>query len=252
MTSSGLDLGSERILIDGISSVNGNHNGGDIEIGNDGFLYVATGDAGRDPRGDSGGGGANDAAQDLSLLNGKILRVDRSTGRAAPGNPFTGAGTADCRIRGNAPSTPTTTCREIFAFGLRNPYRFAFDPNTERDALLHQRRRAEHPRGGQRGPRRCELRLATARRALSTGAEPAVPGPHRWTDRSDHRLQPRRRVVRHRWRIRPRRRLARRVRRDVPRVGWGIRHDVGLGRRIRSGVRRSCSSTPHGRPTWRS
>ncbi len=130
MTSSGLDLGSERILIDGISSVNGNHNGGDIEIGNDGFLYVATGDAGRDPRGDSGGGGANDAAQDLSLLNGKILRVDRSTGRAAPGNPFTGAGTADCRIRGNAPSTPTTTCREIFAFGLRNPYRFAFDPNT--------------------------------------------------------------------------------------------------------------------------
>ncbi len=127
MSGAGLDLASERILIDGISSVNGNHNGGDIEIGNDGFLYVAVGDAGRDPR---GGSGANDAAQDLSLLNGKILRVDRSTGRAAPGNPFDGPGTADCRIRGNAPSTPTTTCREIFAYGLRNPYRFAFDPNT--------------------------------------------------------------------------------------------------------------------------
>jgi len=130
MTSNGLDLGSERILIDGISSVNGNHNGGDLEVGNDGYLYVAVGDAGRDPRGDSGGGGANDAGQDRSLLNGKILRVDRSTGRAAPGNPFTGPGTADCRIRGNTPSTPQTICREIFAFGLRNPYRFAFDPNT--------------------------------------------------------------------------------------------------------------------------
>ena len=130
MTSSGLDLASERILIDGISAVNGNHNGGDLEVGNDGYLYIAAGDAGRDPRGDSGGGGANDAAQDRSLLNGKILRVDRSTGRAAPGNPFTGPGTADCRIRGNAPSTPQTICREIFAYGLRNPYRFAFDPNT--------------------------------------------------------------------------------------------------------------------------
>jgi glucose/arabinose dehydrogenase len=130
MTSNGLDLGSELILIDGISSVNGNHNGGDVEIGNDGYLYIATGDAGRDPRGDSGSAGANDAAQDRSLLNGKILRVNRSTGRAAPGNPFTGPGTADCRIRGNAPSTPRTICREIFAYGLRNPYRFAFDPNT--------------------------------------------------------------------------------------------------------------------------
>ena len=130
MNSNGIDLGSERFLVDGISSVNGNHNGGDIEIGNDGYLYIAAGDAGRDPRGDSGGAGANDAAQDLSLLNGKILRVDRSTGRAAPGNPFSGPGTADCRIRGNAPSTPTTTCREIFAYGLRNPFRFAFDPNT--------------------------------------------------------------------------------------------------------------------------
>ena len=130
MTSNSLDLGSELILIDGISSVNGNHNGGDIEVGNDGYLYVATGDAGRDPRADSGSAGANDAAQDRSLLNGKILRVDRSTGRAAPGNPFTGPGTADCRIRGNVPSTPRTVCREIFAYGLRNPYRFAFDPNT--------------------------------------------------------------------------------------------------------------------------
>lgn len=130
MNEGSLDLASEQILVDRISSVNGNHNGGDIEIGNDGFLYIAVGDAGRDPRGDSGSAGNNDAGQDRSLLNGKILRVDRFTGFAAPGNPFTGAGTADCRLRGNRPDTPTSVCREIYSFGLRNPYRFAFDPNT--------------------------------------------------------------------------------------------------------------------------
>ncbi len=53
-----------------------------------------------------------------------------STGEPAPGNPFSGPGTASCRVRGNVPSTPTTTCQEIYAWGLRNPFRFAFDPNT--------------------------------------------------------------------------------------------------------------------------
>lgn len=130
MDENGLDLRSEKILVDRISSLGGNHNGGDVEIGNDGFLYITTGDAGRDPRRDSGSAGSNDAAQDLSLLNGKILRVDRNTGFAPKTNPFTGAGTADCRTRGNTASTPTSTCREIFSAGLRNPYRFAFDPNT--------------------------------------------------------------------------------------------------------------------------
>ncbi|MEO1058105.1 MAG: PQQ-dependent sugar dehydrogenase, partial [Actinomycetota bacterium] len=121
---------SEQVLLDNISSVNGNHNAGDLEVGNDGFLYVATGDAGRDPREDSGGGGGNDAAGDLSLLNGKILRLDRATGAPAAGNPVGGAGSVACGSRGNRPDTPTTNCQEIFASGLRNPYRFAFDPNT--------------------------------------------------------------------------------------------------------------------------
>ncbi len=131
MNEDGLDLGSELVLVDRISSVAGNHNGGDIEVGNDGYLYIAVGDAGSDPRGNSGSAGGNDAAQDRSLLNGKILRVDRSTGFAAPDNPFVGEpGATDCRVRGNSPATPTTNCKEIFSYGLRNPYRFAFDPNT--------------------------------------------------------------------------------------------------------------------------
>jgi glucose/arabinose dehydrogenase len=115
--------GSEVVLLDNISSVGGNHNGGDLDIASDGFLYVAIGDAGRDPRGGSGG---NDAAQDLSLLNGKILRLTLD-GQPAPGNPVSGAGTVACGSRGNTPATPDTACQEIFAYGLRNPYRFAFD-----------------------------------------------------------------------------------------------------------------------------
>ena len=112
------------MLVDNISSVAGNHNGGDLDIGSDGNLYVSIGDAGSDPRAD---GGIN-AARDLSLLNGKILRVTLD-GQPAPGNPLSGAGTEPCATRGNTPSTPTTNCQELFAWGLRNPYRIAFDPN---------------------------------------------------------------------------------------------------------------------------
>ncbi|HEY0521154.1 MAG TPA: PQQ-dependent sugar dehydrogenase, partial [Ilumatobacteraceae bacterium] len=127
MSGDAINPASEVVLVDNISARNRNHNGGDLEIGADGFLYISIGDAGTDPRADSN---PNDAAQDLSLLNGKILRVDPSTGDPAPGNPISGPGTASCRVRGNLPTTPTTSCQELFAWGLRNPFRFAFDPNT--------------------------------------------------------------------------------------------------------------------------
>ena len=78
---------SELVLLDNIGSPGGNHNGGDVAIGNDGFLYVSVGDGGCDPRENSGCAGGNDAAQDLSLLNGKILRVNRSTGAPAAAPP---------------------------------------------------------------------------------------------------------------------------------------------------------------------
>ncbi len=130
ITGDTIDPATEVVLLDGISSVAGNHNGGDLDIGKDGMLWISVGDAGRDPRGDSGSAGANDAAQDLSLLNGKILRIDPATGGPAPGNPYSGDGTAPCRVRGNTPTTPTTTCQEVYASGLRNPWRFAFDPNA--------------------------------------------------------------------------------------------------------------------------
>jgi glucose/arabinose dehydrogenase len=125
---------SEVVLLDNLDAAGGEHYAGDLEIGKDGMLWIAVGDGGVDPRGDSGSDdevvGANDSPQDLSLLNGKILRVDPATGAPAPGNPYSGAGTASCRVRGNTAATPTTTCQEIWASGFRNPYRFAFDPNV--------------------------------------------------------------------------------------------------------------------------
>lgn len=84
------------------------HHGGQIAFGPDGMLYLAPGDGGccGDP---------NNNAQNLNVLLGKVLRIDvRSQPYTIPaGNPFTGR--ADARA-------------EIWASGLRNPWRFSFDP----------------------------------------------------------------------------------------------------------------------------
>jgi glucose/arabinose dehydrogenase len=91
-----------------------NHNGGWVGFGPDGFLYVATGD----------GGGANDlhgstgSGQNRNTLLGKILRIDVNGGSTygiPDGNPFKG---------------DTTKREEIWAFGLRNPWRCSFDRQT--------------------------------------------------------------------------------------------------------------------------
>jgi len=87
-----------------------NHNGGAIQFGPDGYLYVALGDGGS-------GGDPEDRAQNMNSLLGKILRLDVSpaTGYAIPGsNPFAGGGGAS----------------EIWLSGLRNPFRFSFDRTT--------------------------------------------------------------------------------------------------------------------------
>lgn len=88
----------------------GNHNGGTLAFGADGFLYIGLGDGG------SGGDPGNRAQDDAELL-GKMLRIDVSNGLGSgysipPSNPFAGG------------SLPLP---EIWASGLRNPYRFSFD-----------------------------------------------------------------------------------------------------------------------------
>lgn len=92
-----------------------NHNGGQITFGDDGYLYIATGDGGS-------GGDPQGNGQSLQTLLGKILRidVDTATGGRNYGipsdNPFAG------NTAGNR--------EEIYAYGLRNPWRFSFDPVT--------------------------------------------------------------------------------------------------------------------------
>lgn len=119
--------GSELVLIDNILSPNSNHNGGDLQFGKDGFLYISVGDGGADYAGDSGGAGDNDAARDSHVLLGKILRITRD-GNIPPTNPFQGANSARCNTTGI--TTPGNQCQETFASGLRNPFRIAFDPNA--------------------------------------------------------------------------------------------------------------------------
>jgi Glucose / Sorbosone dehydrogenase/CARDB len=88
-----------------------NHNGGMLAFGADGYLYIAIGD-------DGTGGGTPPDAQRLDVVFGKILRIDVNSGNPyaiPPTNPFVGRAGA----RG-----------EIWALGLRNPWRFSFDRAT--------------------------------------------------------------------------------------------------------------------------
>jgi glucose/arabinose dehydrogenase len=89
-----------------------NHNGGLLLFGPDGYLYVGLGD---------GGGGASANGQDLGTLLGKMLRLDVDD--AEPGLPY--AVPPDNPFVGQPGARP-----EIWAFGLRNPWRFSFDRAT--------------------------------------------------------------------------------------------------------------------------
>ena len=105
------DPASEQILLT-FSQPYANHNGGQLAFGPDGYLYIATGDGG------SGGDPQNNAQNPSSLL-GKILRidVDQSGGGQNYGIP------ADNPFANNTQGYR----EEIYALGLRNPWRFSFD-----------------------------------------------------------------------------------------------------------------------------
>lgn len=97
-----------------------NHNGGDIEFGPDGFLYVGFGDGG-------GSGDPDGNAQDTNNIMGAMVRIDVQGGSPygiPAGNPF--EANAVC-----VDGFGTDSCPEIFAWGLRNPWRFSFDALTD-------------------------------------------------------------------------------------------------------------------------
>lgn len=117
-----VDPASEHPLIPFIAVGIPNHNGGDLAFGKDGMLYVSVGDGGVDTPGGTG------KAQDLGDLHGKILRVRRD-GTSPRSNPFAGKGSVACAKQPTGTAPAGKRCAEVFASGLRNPYRIAFDPS---------------------------------------------------------------------------------------------------------------------------
>ena len=106
-----LDESSEKFLLD-IDQPYSNHNGGDLSFGPDGYLYIGTGDGGS-------GGDPDNYGQNMTSLLGKMLRIDVNAGNQAylipPSNPYVN----NSAVRD-----------EIWASGLRNPWRFSFDRMT--------------------------------------------------------------------------------------------------------------------------
>ena len=105
--------GSELVVLETAQPFE-NHNGGSVRFGPDGLLYLSLGDggAGGDPQGNG---------QNLGTLLGSVLRIDVSQSSAA--TPY--AIPADNPFVGTAGARP-----EIWAYGLRNPWRMSFDPAT--------------------------------------------------------------------------------------------------------------------------
>ena len=107
------DPASELVVME-IPQPFGNHNGGQLAFGPDGYLYVGLGDGGS-------GGDPLGNGQNPGTLLGSILRIDVPTGsgdgsyRTPPDNPFVGVSGAR---------------EEVWAYGVRNPWRFAFDRHT--------------------------------------------------------------------------------------------------------------------------
>jgi glucose/arabinose dehydrogenase len=95
-----------------------NHNGGWLGFGPDGFLYLGVGDGG-------GGGDPDNNGQNLNALLGKILRIDVRSD-AFPADPL-----RDYAIPASNPFANAGGRPEIWAYGLRNPFRASFDPPTQ-------------------------------------------------------------------------------------------------------------------------
>ncbi|TVR28200.1 MAG: T9SS C-terminal target domain-containing protein [Balneolaceae bacterium] len=105
------DEDSEEIILE-FNQPASNHNGGALEFGPDGYLYISSGDGGGDRS-------SRDNSQDLTNLLGAILRIDINTDEGyliPPDNPLI---------------DDPDAMGEIFAWGLRNPWRISFDPVTD-------------------------------------------------------------------------------------------------------------------------
>lgn len=110
-----IDLEKERVLMEFLQP-EGNHNGGGLKFGPDGFLYLGLGDGGG--QGDKHGSVGN--AQNLLSPFGKILRIDID--KEDDNKPYS--------IPNDNPFIGKQALPEVYAYGFRNPWRFSFDKQT--------------------------------------------------------------------------------------------------------------------------
>jgi glucose/arabinose dehydrogenase len=128
-----IDPNSETLFFETPSLEYDHHNSGDIAFGNDGNLYISVGD---------GGSTFSALAQNPGNLFGSMIRLTDDGGIPST-NPYTfqsgETSSVRCNETGLAPegSPEGAKCQEIFAIGLRNPFRFSMDPNTEDKVRLY-------------------------------------------------------------------------------------------------------------------
>jgi glucose/arabinose dehydrogenase len=126
-----IDISSETVFFETQSLEYDHHNSGDIEFGNDGNMYVTVGD---------GGSTFSGVSSDPGNLLGSMIRLT-ADGDIPTDNPFTFQSGESNSVRCNATGLPPAgspagaKCQEIFAMGLRNPFRMAMDPNTAADVV---------------------------------------------------------------------------------------------------------------------
>ncbi len=122
---------TEQVLMEGAPTEKFYHNGGAIKFGNDGKLYITTGD---------GGGDTN--SQDLTNLHGAILRLN-DDGSVPLDNPLTfqgGYNGVPCGQSGGVlpqGAANGAVCSEIFSYGFRNPFRIVMDPTETEKTLFY-------------------------------------------------------------------------------------------------------------------
>ena len=113
-----------------------NHNGGTIAFGPDGYLYAAFGDGGNANDVGPGHNPVTGNAQNLSTILGKMIRIDPINPRLTTNHVGVISDNGQYRIPRNNPFfTRFGAVREIYAYGLRNPYRFRFDPEGDQLVL---------------------------------------------------------------------------------------------------------------------